>query len=96
VRRRQLRWCTWARAVVVAVALALAATGVAVAVAATGVAAAACGHRLVPRLPRRRDAGEGSAEPRRKRCSHSDAPLYVALVIIYRQYTGVRQNDRNV
>jgi hypothetical protein len=31
-----------------------------------------------------------------ERCSHSDVPLYIPLVIIYTQYTGVRQNDCNV
>ena len=31
-----------------------------------------------------------------KRCSHSDAPLYILRVIIHTKYTGVRQNDSNV
>jgi hypothetical protein len=30
------------------------------------------------------------------RCSHSDVPLYISLVIIHTKYTGVRQNDSNV
>jgi hypothetical protein len=31
-----------------------------------------------------------------KRCSHSDVPLYILLVIIRTKYTGERQNDSNV
>jgi hypothetical protein len=31
-----------------------------------------------------------------KRCSHSDVPLYISLVIIHTKYTGVLQNDSNV
>ena len=31
-----------------------------------------------------------------KRCSHSDIPLYILLVIIHTKYTWVRQNDSNV
>jgi hypothetical protein len=31
-----------------------------------------------------------------KRCSHSDVPLYILLVIIHTKYTGLRQNDSNV
>ena len=53
----------------------------------------------------RRGGGEEAADlrparprpPSPKRCRHSDAPrLYILLVVIHTEYTGVRQNDSNV
>ena len=41
-----------------------------------------------------RDGSKARVSP--KRCSHSDVPLYISLVIIHTEYTGVRQNDSNV
>ena len=63
-----------------------------------GVAAAAARGQAAPGScpggPPRGRAGALRDSP--KRCSHSDAPLYVSLVIIHTEYTGVRQNDCNV
>ena len=51
---------------------------------------------LLALLPSQKQPEPQGLAPRRGRWSHSDATLYIFLVIFHTKYTGGRQNDSNV